>query len=212
MNMRNLLILSTLLFALSTSVSAQGFLDKVLKGVEKTNKILDETDKMLGNDKSSSSSSRRRQSSEFQIVSPHPDIDIQFKRCVISGSTAIIDMIITNYGKDATIQLGGYSNKVFDDEGNQYPNTRTSIADGEMQDWDQALFPTDVPLKFRLEIYNVSSKAEIFKRINLNIYSESISFSKPIILTNVPITRKDNSVKIVSDDETSQINSINKLY
>lgn len=206
--MKNLFIILTLFFTLPATASAQKFLDKVLKGVEKTNKILDETDKMLGNDQSSSSSSRRRQSSGFQIVSPQPDIDIQFKRCVISGSTAIIDMVITNYGKDASIQLGGNSNKVFDDAGNQYPNTRVSIADGDMQDWGQALFPTEVPLKFRLEIYNVSSKAETFKRINLNIYSKSISFNEPIILTNVPITRKDNTVKIVSDDETSQTNMI----
>lgn len=115
--MKNLFLLLAFLLVLPVNISAQSFLDKVLKGVEKTNKILDETDKMLGSDGSSQSSSRRRKVSGFQIISPHPDIEIQFKRCVISGSTAILDLVITNYGKDANIQLGGSSNKVFDDLG-----------------------------------------------------------------------------------------------
>ena len=41
--MKNLLILTTCFLMFSSVASAQ-FLDKVLKGVEKTNKILDETD------------------------------------------------------------------------------------------------------------------------------------------------------------------------
>lgn len=204
--MKNLFLLLAFLLVLPVNISAQSFLDKVLKGVEKTNKILDETDKMLGSDGSSQSSSRRRKVSGFQIISPHPDIEIQFKRCVISGSTAILDLVITNYGKDANIQLGGSSNKVFDDLGNQYPETQVSIAESGMYSWKEALFPTDVPLKFRLQIYDISSQATMFKRINLNIYSRSISFGDPIFLYNVPITRKDNSVKIVSEEQeiTSQ--------
>lgn len=199
--MKNLFLLLAFLLVLPINISAQSFLDKVLKGVEKTNKILDETDKMLGSDGSSQSSSRRRKVSGFQIISPHPDIEIQFKRCVISGSTAILDLVITNYGKDANIQLGGSSNKVFDDLGNQYPETQVSIAESGMYGWKEALFPTDVPLKFRLQIYDISSQATMFKRINLNIYSRSISFGDPIFLYNVPITRKDNSVKIVSEEQ-----------
>lgn len=206
--MKNLFILLTFLLVLPSSISAQSFLDKVLKGVEKTNKILDETDKMLGTDGSSQSSSPRRKVSGFQIVSPHPDIEIQFKRCVVSGSTAILDLVITNYGKDVNLQLGGRSNKVFDDLGNQYPQTQVSIADGKMYEWKSALFPTDVPLKFRLQIYDISSQATLFKRIDLNIYSKNINFGDPIFLYNVPITRKDNSVKIVSEEEESSIGEL----
>ena len=78
--MKNLLILTTFFLMFSSVASAQ-FLDKVLKGVEKTNKILDETDKMLGNDKEGTSTQRRsKRVTGFQIVSPHPDLEIQFKR------------------------------------------------------------------------------------------------------------------------------------
>lgn len=199
--MKNLLILTTFFLLLSSVASAQ-ILDKVLKGVEKTNKILDEADKMFGNDNSSPSSSRRKQASGFQIVSPHPDIEIQFKRCIISGSTVILDMIITNYGKDATIQLGGSSyTQVYDDMGNQYDKTSVSIADGEMRDWQSALFPTEVPLKFRMQISDVNPEASMFKRINLNIYSKTIKFDEVIILYNVPITRRNNAAQIAPSDE-----------
>lgn len=209
MNMKNLFLLLILAISLPDTASAQKFLDKVLKGVEKTNKILDETDKILGVDSQSSSSTRR--GGGFQITSPHPDIAVQFKRCAIAGSTAILDLVITNYGKDATIQLGGSSNQVYDDTGNQYPKTNVSIADGKMISWDQELFPTEVPLKFRMEIYDVASKATTFKRINLNIYSKTIKFSEPIILCNVPISRMDNTVRVVADDETESTEETSTL-
>lgn len=197
MNMKNLFLLLILAISLPDTVSAQKFLDKVLKGVEKTNKILDETDKILGNDNSSTSSSRRKQASGFQIVSPHPDIEIQFKRCIISGSTVIMDMVITNYGKDAEIQLGGRSyTKVYDDLGNQYNETSVSIADSEMSDWRSALFPTDVPLKFRMQISDINPEVSMFKRINLNIYSRTIKFTEPIIFYNVPVTRRNAVTQI----------------
>ena len=178
----------TLFLILPGTVSAQSFLDKVLKGVEKTNKILDETDKILGNDNSSS----RSRHSNIKITSPHPDIEIKYKNCVMAGSIAILDLVITNNGKDAQIQLGGSSyTRVYDDSGNQYTETYVSIADGEMKNWDSILFPTEVPLKFRMQIAGVSSKATLFKRINLNIYSKTLNNTEPIILPNIPITHKD---------------------
>lgn len=177
-----------LLFILPVTVSAQSFLDKVLKGVEKTNQILDETDKILGN---GSSSSKGRRSS-VKITSPHPDIEIQYKSCIMAGSTVLLDLVITNYGKDAKIQLGGSSDtNAYDDSGNQYNETRVSIADGEMKDWDSVVFPTEVPLKFKMQILGVSSEASQFKRINLKIYSKSLSNIEPIILQNVPITNRN---------------------
>lgn len=202
--MKHLFLSLILLISLPDTASAQKFLDKVLKGVEKTNKILDETDKMFGVDNSSQSSTRGKQTGGFQIVSPHPDIEIQFKRCIMSGSTVIMDLVITNYGKDASIQLGGSSEtRVYDDLGNQYTNTKVSIAEGNMSNWEQALFPTEVPLKFRMQISDVSSKATAFKRINLNIYCKTIKFEAPVIFYNVPITKRDNSVNIVPEENTS---------
>lgn len=177
-----------LFLMLPEAVSSQSFLDKVLKGVEKTNQILDETDKILGNDKHSS----RGKHSTVKIISPHPDIEIQYKSCVMTGSMVILDLVITNNGKDAKIQLGGSSyTNAYDDSGNQYTDTRVSIADGEMTNWGNVLFPTEVPLKFRMQILGVASQATLFKRINLNIYSTALNNTEPIILQNVPITNRN---------------------
>lgn len=202
--MKNLLILTTFFLFFSSVASAQ-FLDKVLKGVEKTNKILDEADKMLGNDNSSPSSSRRKQSAGFQIVSPHPDLDIQFKRCAASASTVIIDLIMTNYGDDTTFDLGGQGNDknstlAYDDNGKQYAYNYFTISIGNGDPGFRgvsALFPTDVPIKVRVQISDVSESVQSFKRIH--IYMRNMN--DPIILYNVPITRRNNAAQIAPSDE-----------
>lgn len=210
MNTHKLSILLCALFAYAGTVSAQSFLDKVLKGVEKTNQVLDEANKLLDTGDSRSGSSR---TGGFQIVSPHPEIDIQFTRCMVSGSTAIIDFVITNYGKDAQMQIGGSSyTNAYDDAGNQYTETEVSLGDREYRTWDQTLFPTDVPLKCRLQISDIASKATVFKRINLNIYSKSFNFKEPVIFKNIPVTRRSNVVSstTTSGSETSN-NTIGSL-
>lgn len=209
MNTKGLSILLFLFFVFSGNTAAQSFLDKVLKGVEKTNQILDETDKMLGNDgQPSSSREKSKRISGFQIVSPHPDLEIQFKRCAIAGSTAVLDLVITNYGSDIQVQLGGSSyTTLFDDAGNQYSNTEVSIANGDFKTWSTALLPTDVPIKFRLQVSEISSQATIFKRININIHNKTLNLKEPIMLYNVPIARRDNSVSIVPSSAEGTTNS-----
>lgn len=195
-------ILFISLFSLPSITFAQSFLDKVLKGVEKTNKILDQTDKILGTGDKNSSSTKSRNTSRSQIVSPHPDIEIQWKRCVLSGTTAIIDMIVTNYGKDTEIQLGGSSQtQAFDDAGNVYPQIEVSIADGPLGSWKTSLFPTEIPLKFRLQIMDIAPQASVFKRINIHIYSKNLNIQEPIILYNIPIIRRDNSVNLENTEK-----------
>lgn len=215
MNMKNLIILFTLFFALPYTVSAQKFLDKVLKGVEKTNKILDETDKILGGDNPSSSSSRGRRTTGFQIVSPNPDIEIQVTRCIASGSSVIIDFTLTNYVQDAYIEFLYRSSTTYDDLGNQYSSFR--CAAGNDSDWkEKALFPKEIPVKCRIWIENLQNNATSFKRINLAAYSPDLKLTskQPIIFYNLPITRKDNSATLPppepersSDMELSAVSS-----
>lgn len=203
--MKNLLILTTCFLMFSSVASAQ-FLDKVLKGVEKTNKILDETDKMLGNDKERTSTQRRsKRVTGFQIVSPHPDLEIQFKRCAASSSTVVIDLVMINYGEDETLHLGGSgSNKnetlAYDDNGKQYDyrHFTTSIGSGDFDAYGvSALFPTEVPIKIRIQISDVSRTAESFKRIHINLRG----VNDPIIFYNVPITRPNTTVQIAPSEE-----------
>lgn len=192
------IIVTTLFLLLPGTGSAQSFLDKVLKGVEKTNKILDETDKMLGNDNDGTSSqSHSKRTKGFQIVSPHPDLEIKVTRCIAAGSKVIIDFVLTNYASDVNIDLGNRGSVAFDDLGNQYPNF--SAAGGGDPEWTATtLYPTDVPVKCRMWINNVKSDATTFKRINLIAYCPTLgmTYQNPIMFYNLPITRKDNSATL----------------
>lgn len=186
--------------------SAQSFLDKVLKGVEKTNKILDETDKMLGTGESSSSTSRKNANrvKGFQIVSPHPDLDIQVTRCLASGTTVLVDLILTNHTVDTSIDFYSFSTVAFDDLGNQYKNIGVG-AGGEGHWNSKMLYPTDVPIKGRIKLEAISQDATLFKRINLVGYCSELNMNEehPIQIYNLPITRKDNRAALPSSQEES---------
>lgn len=210
--LRTLVMSLCLLIGSVGNISAQGFLDKVLKGLEKTNEVLDEADKMLGGDDNGNSNSNQRSGRSsrvtgFKIVSPHPDLDIKFKRCAASASTVVIDLVMTWYGDDAQIRLGGKgSNKnitmAYDDQGKQYDcySLGVSIAGGNFEYSMGAteLFPMEVPMKVRIQIENVSESVQVFKRILIKAGHQN----DPITLYNVPITRRTEVSQIVAPVES----------
>lgn len=211
MNTKGLSILLFLFFVFSGNTAAQSFLDKVLKGVEKTNQILNETDKMLGTG-SNSNSSRKGRNGSLQVELPHPDLTLQLTRCILSGRLCLIDFVLTNNGDDARIDLGGRSSTAFDDLGNQYKTI--SIGAGGSPNWEgKALFPSGVPVNCRIEIENVKNDASVFKRINIVGYCSPLNLNgnTAIIISNLPITRQDNSATIVAPAETSTDNSTGTL-
>lgn len=189
--MKNLFLLLAFLLALPISISAQSFLDKVLKGVEKTNKILDETDKMLGTGDGASSSGRKAgRIKGFQIVSPHPDLNVQITRCKGTGSTVLIDFLLTFEGDDKQINFNN-NTIAFDDLGNQYRASDIWGGNENVNRYASTLLPSDVPIKCRMQIDNVKSNATLFKRIN--IYA---GLDNPIMIYNLPITWKDNTATL----------------
>lgn len=220
--LKTLVMILGFLVGSSGSSYAQGFLDKVLKGLEKTNEVLDQTDKLLGGDDnenaSSQSSSRSKRVTGFKIVSPHPDLEIQFKRCAASASTVIIDLVMTWYGDDANITLGGEVSQknttiAYDDNGKQYSFRQIPISVGGGR-WDSygnfsTLFPTDVPIKVRLEIHDVSESVLEFKRLQISMKG----VNDPITLYNVPITRNDvsqNIIPVESDGEPANLQPLDQ--
>lgn len=189
--MKNLFLLLAFLLALPISISAQSFLDKVLKGVEKTNKILDETDKMLGTGDGASSSGRKAgRIKGFQIVSPHPDLNVQITRCKGTGTTVLIDFLLTFEGDDKQINFNN-NTIAFDDLGNQYRASDIWGGNENVNRYASTLLPSDVPIKCRMQIDNVKSNATLFKRIN--IYA---GLDNPIMIYNLPITWKDNTATL----------------
>lgn len=190
-------IICGLLLVFPFSGSAQSFLDKVLKGVEKTNQILDETDKILGVGNNTPSSGRNvSRGKGFRVVPSDSDMNVQITRCVGTGEMVIIDFLITNEGSDRKIWLSYRNSTAFDDLGNQYmPN---DLRGGNSSSSGSTFLPADVPVKCRMEIDRVKSDATIFKRISI-----ATGLNKPIEISNLPITWKNTEALLPPVEEES---------
>lgn len=145
-----------------------------------------------------------QQSGGTKIVTNHPDLVIKIKRCMASGNTCVIDMVVTNTGdsdlKDVLF-YSGYDNfsTAFDDEGNQYGKRALLIGmgNGELAGRTSsrtdavAQLPANVPLKMRIQVEGVPDSATEFTRINLACRCNelSLSKSKPMVLSRIPISR-----------------------
>lgn len=113
MKLKALVVIVCLLMGSAIEGSAQSFMGKVLKGIEKTNEALDKADKFLNGEKDNSKkqslgnqrSHQGRPVSGFKIQSPHPDFAVQVQRCMASSSKVIIDLMVTNYSGDTTIDF-----------------------------------------------------------------------------------------------------------
>lgn len=105
-----------------------------------------------------------------KIVSPWPNVELEIKRCLWNANrTVIIDFLITNNGQnDISFYLIGGKSKVYDDEGNVYSNIKVGVG-GNYYSSEPATFPSDVPVKCKMEINNVDDMASMFTRINLYV-------------------------------------------
>lgn len=191
------IIICSLLFAFPFSGSAQSFLDKVLKGVEKTNQILDETDKILGTGSNTSSSGKNTHRGRgFRIIPSLPEMNVQITRCVGIGEMVIIDFLIINEGRDQKISFSYRNSTAYDNLGNQYmPN---DLKGGNSSSYGSTLLPADVPVKCRMEIDGVNPDATLFKIINV-----ATGLDKPIQISNLPITWKNTEAILPPAEEES---------
>ena len=184
--------LSMLLGALPVGeMEAQGFLDKVVKGLEKTNQALESADRLFGGQ--NTQRSRREAVKGFRIESPHPDLEISCERCIASSTTVLMDFYVVNYGADATLDFMPYNNVAIDDAGTQYA-MQVRVADGEWVSATSAagLFPTEVPIKLSVQIKDVPEEVQMFRRLHLNINCPRLNLrgSDPIKVYNLPILRR----------------------
>lgn len=138
--------------------------------------------------------------SGLKIVTGHPDLKMEVKRCEVSGTTCVLDLVIINYAADAKIYFygGNKGTKIYDDEGNIYTGGSVEIQPAGATystsygyNPSDFVYPTEVPVKFRITIKGVSNAATEFKRVNLKAHSYIHSIEEnPIMLYNVPISRE----------------------
>ena len=141
------------------------------------------------------------------------DLEVQVKRCVVSGDQGYIDLVFINrtgkHIKYATlrgvdIRVGFERNKTvaYDDEGNIYEYFPDGSGNCKMYKiiWgadDPAPYETDlpeeVPIKMRIFIKDVSEFATEFTMLNLafNGISSWSGGAGSITFRNIPITRMD---------------------
>lgn len=196
----------TIITVLSLSLPISGYGQSFLKDLGKAvgNAVVNTALEGISGEKSDKdsqgeeipASSRPAPVEGTKVVTNHPDLKIKIKRCEVSGKTCVIDLIVTNYGNDTEIRFysKGVSNvtKAFDDEGNQY---RIAIGiSGYTPDYYSAssVFPTEVPLKCRLQIEGIPASATMIKRIYLHLDCEQMSLNgdKPVLFYNIPISRE----------------------
>lgn len=116
---------------------------------------------------------------QVKIESPHPDLDVEITRCAYSSGTVVVDMVVTNFGKDEMVRFRGslIGAIAYDDDGNQYDKSNSTISVGLtssklLANTADVTLPQDVPLKFRVEIQDVSSNATKLMMLKIPLVSQ----------------------------------------
>ena len=138
----------------------------------------------------------------FRIVTGHPDFKIRVLRCETSGSTCVIDIVLTNTGSsDVKVDLcGGYwrdASIAYDDEGNTYQSDRFLVGYGSSsprQSGYEFVLPAGVPIKAKIQIEGLASSATYFPRLDLVANCETWGLNyyrgKVVHMYNIPISRE----------------------
>lgn len=142
------------------------------------------------------------QNEGFRIVTGHPDFKIKIQRCEASGSTCVIDMLVTNTGS-SDIQadiVGGYWNDAsiaYDDEGNVYNKEKFLVGYSSSAPRTSGYvfsLPAGVPIKARIQIEGLASSATYFPRLDLAVGCKAWGLDyyekKLVKMYNIPISRE----------------------
>jgi len=134
-------------------------------------------------------------SAQIKVESPHPDLNIQVRRAVESSGTVVVDMVITNFGKEEPIKfcLGNLTESVaYDDEGNEYKSMLMGNPNRQLGLFQEITFPQDVPIKVRLQIDEVdayATKFSIIKIVAESYKAMNLSKKKPIVIRNLEFVK-----------------------
>ena len=217
MKRRFLVILLISIFGCTSFTAEADFLKKVGKGLKQVDKALSSSkdsgsrpthnNNSFQNNNTSTKNKKRSkagitQQGEITIDTGTPDIKIKIKRCEASSKMCVIDFTLENVSEDDYMALlnGGNSKScptiVFDDEGNSYsgkavkvcgPNTNPTANSMDVK------LISEIPLKFRIQIWGIPTFATSIKRVNLGLQCKGLeiglSDDDQIRISNIPIHR-----------------------
>lgn len=143
------------------------------------------------------------QDAPLKIVTGHPDFKIQIKRCAASGSTVVIDMVLSNIGAKDIDEITLYGSpawgrgEAYDDEGNIYSEgngKKISLQLTNIKEYRSWIGPfrllADVPMRLNVRIEDFSTSAERIALLKLGVECRQWGLeNKSIMIRNIPITR-----------------------
>lgn len=142
--------------------------------------------------------SANAQQRNMTIVTNHPDFSVKVTRCVASGKTVVIDMILENLGTDdVELKFGDSetyftSGRAWDDQGNEhYLYYKYANDDGyKFYTWGALIAGIKTRLSIRLE--NIPTDSETIAKLQMDIRCDQwgLGKDKPVIIRFIPITRQ----------------------
>ncbi len=131
-------------------------------------------------------------------------IDVQYKRCVVNGSSCYFDFVVTNVSSQSSAyfevntgvdcQFGRLELMLCDDEGNILKQgTGFHIHDctiGNEKTYN-AYIPNNVPVKVRIPFTNIDEYASVFTLFRIPLRYNGNSNYGYLELRNIPIVRRD---------------------
>ena len=132
-------------------------------------------------------------SAQVKINSGDPYIDLKYKRTIVSGSTVIIDFLMTNLSRgEIEACLYNFVNLSFTDDGNVYGNQNFKIDIGNSGK-ETGVFSPEIPLKVRLTLTNIDEYATAITSIIYPYYYYPLpstnSVNRTMKIYNIPIPR-----------------------
>ena len=151
--------------------------------------------------------------SQVKVSFDYPDVEVQFKRCVLKGNIAYLDFLMTNNTKEEIIARprDSYGNdhlSAYDDEGNVY---LYELSSDSPKIWIQSfagktinsisfsavdiIVPVGIPVKGRIQIFDVDEFSTLFNLVKIPFWpfygkSQNKNNSATIQFKNVPIIRQ----------------------
>lgn len=138
---------------------------------------------------------------QHSVSSPHPDLNIKITRAAEASGVLVVDMVITNLGKESKVRLGrencgNAGSSAYDDEGNSYlqmQNAKITIGlqTVGLEEGTFITFPQDIPLKVRLQIEKIDPKATKMSLIKIYTDSDALGIKdKYIQIRNLEFERQ----------------------
>ena len=145
------------------------------------------------------------QENALKIVTNHPDFQLKVKRCAVSGTNMIIDLIANNLGSEdiPSFEVVPKYIVVYDDEGNIYDYCGAKVANQQryVKQWNAFDDKTPavkiipgVPLKISVKVEGVDKAASNIALMELGIECKAWDLYAHqekcrVKLRNIPITR-----------------------